>query len=277
MNRVKQVAAIFSASRPPGIGLEVARRLSAAGLDIVCIENAVRNAPPDKSDLGKQEALDALVDEIRGKGGSIRTIASDVTQPGEVDRAVARVIAEAGRIDVAIVMNGGTGPGNGSGPLLEVSDEAAGRAVHLNLVVPFLVARACAREMMRQKSGGSIVLQSSHGAVAPSPLSGMFGAARAGLNYMLRIFAMELGPHNIRVNAINPLGVVPDGDVSGNPGIAHVVAQTGGDAARSFADMIPMGRPQTPAESAAVMVFLALDATFVTGEAWTVAGGSVRY
>jgi len=55
-----------------------------------------------------------------------------------------------------------------------------------------------------------------------------------------------------------------------------MVAASGKDAAQKFAELIPLGRPQARAETAAVMVFLALEASFVTGEAWTVAGGATR-
>ncbi|MGE0385373.1 MAG: SDR family oxidoreductase [Gammaproteobacteria bacterium] len=109
----------------------------------------------------------------------------------------------------------------------------------------------------------------------PSAAAGAFGAARAGLNFLVKCLALELGPHGIRVNAACPLAIVPAGGLAQNPGLARMVAQSGKTADALFSQSIPLGRPQTVEETASVMAFLALDATFVSGEAWTVAGGAV--
>jgi NAD(P)-dependent dehydrogenase (short-subunit alcohol dehydrogenase family) len=271
----RRVAAVFSPSRPPGIGLEVVRLLLAADLEVVCVDHAVPGGDPTSTHVGRKEWLDALELECRTQGKPIRVVHRDVTLPGGIEQSIAELVALAGRIDVAVIQNGATGSAAGSASFLEVSGPLALRALELNLAVPFLVAQACARQMIRQGGGGSIVFQSSYAAVAPASRNGMFGAARAGLNHMVRGFAQELGPHGIRINAVNPLAIVPDGDVSANPGIARLVAESGKPADQKFRDMIPLGRPQTRAETASVMVYLALEASFVTGECWTIAGGAL--
>jgi NAD(P)-dependent dehydrogenase (short-subunit alcohol dehydrogenase family) len=275
---IRRVAAVFSASRPPGIGLSIVRRLAAdhSHVDLVCVEHAVPGGEASSTHVGRKEWIDSLAGEMRSAGRPIRVIEKDVTQAGEPERAVTQIVAEAGRLDFAFVMMGSTGSAVGSGPLMESSSAQAFRAVELNLVVPFLVAQACARQMISQGEGGAIVFQSSYGGVVPSSRNGLFPAARCGLNFLVKCLAAELGPHRIRVNAVNPLAIVPGGDLSANPGMARYVARSGEDAGSRFAKVIPLGRPQAPEETADVMVFLALGATFVSGESWTVSGGAIH-
>ena len=94
---------------------------------------------------------------------------------------------------------------------------------------------------------------------------------------MLRLtetLAIELGPHGIRVNAVCPLGVRPTGS-GGNPGLERLAAGAGGSLDGWVRSTIPLGRMQEPDETAAVAVFLCSDdASFVSGESITVAGGA---
>ncbi len=120
--------------------------------------------------------------------------------------------------------------------------------------------------------GGAIVSLSSSAGVAGEAGFGAFSAARAGVLRLTEVLATELAPHQIRANAICPLGVSPAAG-GGNPGLEHGVARRGLD--EWVRATIPLGRMQTPEETAAVVVFLASDAaSFVSGQAITVAGGA---
>jgi len=106
----RRVAAVFSPSRPPGLGLEVTRRLIAAGLDVVCVDHTRPGGDESSTHVGKKEWLDALVAEFAGQPGRLRVVDADMTQDGATEPAVARVVEMAGRLDVAMIMNGATGP-----------------------------------------------------------------------------------------------------------------------------------------------------------------------
>ena len=138
----------------------------------------------------------------------------------------------------------------------------------------WLGARACARRMIEQGDGGAIVSLSSSAGVAGEAGFGAFSAARAGVIRLTEALATELAPHRIRANAVCPLGVSPDAG-GGNPGLEHGVARRAGGLDEWVHATIPLGRMQSPDETAAVIVFLASDAaSFVSGQAVTVAGAA---
>jgi NAD(P)-dependent dehydrogenase (short-subunit alcohol dehydrogenase family) len=122
--------------------------------------------------------------------------------------------------------------------------------------------------------GGSLVFLSSHAASAPTAGAGAVGAARAALNHLVRTFAVELGPHGVRVNAVCPLGVGPS-DQFPNPGLVALAEREAGDLAAWMRLRLPLGRVQDADETAAVVEFLCSDeASFVSGVCVPVAGGA---
>jgi NAD(P)-dependent dehydrogenase (short-subunit alcohol dehydrogenase family) len=98
---------------------------------------------------------------------------------------------------------------------------------------------------------------------------GAVWAARAGLGQLVRVLALELGPHGIRVNAVAPLAVEPRPGFP-NPGLQALARREGDLEAR-----IPLGRSQQAEETGAVFLFLCSDASsFVSGAVVPVNGGS---
>ncbi|MGE0385372.1 MAG: SDR family NAD(P)-dependent oxidoreductase [Gammaproteobacteria bacterium] len=146
----RRVAVIFSATRPPAIGADLAHRFHAAGLRIVCVDHLSPDAGQASPHAGDAAKLNALVETIRAQAGEIDAIDADVSLPGQAARIVERIVAEAGRIDVAAIMNGASGDWAGTGPVAEVDERAAARAIEMNLTVPMLIAQAVARQMIRQ-------------------------------------------------------------------------------------------------------------------------------
>jgi len=139
------------------------------------------------------------------------------------------------------------------------------------------VARRVARHMIEAGHGGSITLLSSYAGLVPSAGAGAIGVARAGLNFLVKAFAVELGPHGIRVNAVCPLGVDATDDRLRNTGLDDLVrrATGGSDRAAWARATIPLGRLQHADELAAVVAFLSSDeASFVSGQSVSVAGGA---
>ncbi|MGB3828761.1 MAG: bifunctional aldolase/short-chain dehydrogenase [Ornithinimicrobium sp.] len=173
-----------------GIGLATARRLAAEGACVVI------------ADLD----LDAAHDAAEVIGGPDRAIAvrTDVTEAAAVQGAVDAAALAFGGLDL-VVNNAGLSI---SKPLLETSE--ADWDIQHNVMAKgsFLVSRAAAKTMIDQDMGGDIVYISSKNAVFAGPNNVAYGSTKADQAHQVRLLAAELGAHGIRVNGVNPDGVV---------------------------------------------------------------------
>ena len=273
-----KVALVAGAACPPGLGRATALRLAQAGAAVACVER-VETATPDgpvgglpDSACATRGALDAVVEEIRAAGGRAIALQADVSRADQVESAVSATLDEFGRLDLCCSVSGGLGPRLGNGSLMEIDEASFDRCVDLNFKGAWLVARACARPMIQAGRGGSIALLSSWAAVPTYRNTGVFCAAKAGVDRLVHGLAWELGEHGIRVNAVRPLGVDPQ--ASGNPYLQSIVGRnTAGDWA---GEKVALRRMQSPTETAAVLTFLLSDeASFVTGEIVDVSGAGL--
>jgi NAD(P)-dependent dehydrogenase (short-subunit alcohol dehydrogenase family) len=270
-----QVAWVAGAARPPGIGRAVAIQLARLGADVACVDVVDDEAPPEQSYRVPRSALEEVAEAVRAEGRRALVHAVELTDSKAVEQSVVDATEELGRVDVSCNLSGGTGPDLGTGGLVYIEPESFRAAIDANLTATWLGARCCARQMALQvKAGGppgSIVNLASSAALAGAPEVGAFSAARAGVVRLTEVLALELAQYGIRANAVCPLGVSPH-QGAGNPGLTQGV--TGGTP-EWVRTTIPLGRYQQPDETAAVIVFLASDAaSFVTGQAITVAGGA---
>ena len=268
-----RVVLVSGAARPPGMGCATARLAALAGADVICADvigsGDTGYAAPDVFD-----SVVADVEQAAAEGGgrvlAVRRRSSDQADwTATVDASVARF----GRLDACCVMNGATGAVAGDGPLIEISEASWRRCLDVNLTGALLLAQQAARAMIDGGRGGSLVHLSSHAALSPTRGVGAVGAARAGIGQLVRVLALELGPHGIRVNAVAPLAVEPRPGFP-NPGLLALAHREG----TSYPDLkarIPLGRSQQAEETAAVFLFLCSDASsFVSGAVVPVNGGS---
>ena len=169
-----------------GIGKAIARRLAAEG---ACVTIADLNG-------------DAAAEVAAEIGGT--AVTADVADAAAVQAAVDATVLAFGGIDL-VVNNAGLSI---SKPLLETTERDWDLQHDVMAKGSFLVARAAAKAMIEQGIGGDIVYISSKNSVFAGPNNLAYGAAKADQAHQVRLLAAELGGHGIRVNGVNPDGVV---------------------------------------------------------------------
>jgi NAD(P)-dependent dehydrogenase (short-subunit alcohol dehydrogenase family) len=266
------VALVTGAARPRGIGRATAMRLAQGGADVACLDLAKPYDEAPAHGTASADDLDGVVKEIQALGRNAIGVRADVSDPEQVEAAVAEATAALGTITAVANVAGGSGPGFGLGPLLNVPPDEFRRVLDVNLVGTWLVSKACAQRMVDAKVGGSIANVSSQAGKRGFGMLGAYCAAKAGVILLTQTMAMELGGSQIRVNAVCP-GTV-DTDLINPNGMMEMLLG-GKDGLQAFIDReIPLGRLQSAEEIAATLCWLLSDdARGVTGEALNVSAG----
>lgn len=222
-----------------GIGEETARRLQGLGYTV----------------YGAARRTDRL-EKLAAEG--VRPLAMDVTDDASMTAGIARIIEEAGRIDV-LVNNAGI---TQDARLVKMTEEQFDRVIDINLRGVFHCSQAVAPGMIERNSG--VILNAS----SVVGLYGNFGqtnyaAAKFGLIGFTKTWSRELGPKGVRVNAVAPGFIATP--------ILNAMPEKVLDGMKA---RIPMGRLGKPAEIANVYAFLASDeASYINGEVIEVSGG----
>ena len=197
-------------------------------------------------------------------GPSARAVACDVSKSADVQAAVQACVAAFGVPDI-VVNNAGTTHRNQ--PMLDVDEATFDRVFNVNVKSIFHMTRAVV-PLMRQRRQGSIINVGSTAGIRPRPGLTWYNASKGAVNVMSKSMAAELGPDNIRVNAICP--------VMGATGLIEQflgAADTPESRAKVVAG-IPLGRLSTPDDVAQAALYLASDAScFITGVELPVDGG----
>jgi NAD(P)-dependent dehydrogenase (short-subunit alcohol dehydrogenase family) len=174
-----------------GIGRGISLAMAQAGANVVLTGRGA-------------DALESTAAEVRACGVRAATVPSDITRADDIARIVQTALGEFGYIDGWVNNAGSADPADVS-DLMTMNEGQWDRVVDLNLKWSFFCAQAAARTMTR---GGSIVNISSRSGSQPCPMTGHYGAAKAGIENLTATAAVEWGHLGIRVNAIAP-GVVP--------------------------------------------------------------------
>ena len=238
-----RVAVITGGSR--GIGAATAGVLAERGAAVV-----VSGRDGDR--------LQAVVKDLEGRGASALGVVADVARREDADRLVDAAKGRFGRIDV-LVNNAGM---IRDGLLVRMRDEDWDRVIEVNLRGAFLLTRAAAKVMMRQKSGRIINVTSAAGAMGNAGQAN-YSAAKAGLIGLTKASARELAHWSILVNAVAP-GLI-DTDMA---------AAVPAEAREALLAQVPLKRIGTVQDVAEVIAFLAGDgAAYITGQVVHVNGG----
>ena len=170
-----------------GIGSRIAKEFASQGARVVVASRG-------------QEKLDKIVAEIKSVGDEALGVATDVTDPAQVDNMVSRTISEFGQVDIMVNNAGGA---MFIKPAEELLPEEWNAAIALNLNSVFLCSVAVSKNMIERKFGKIINISSVAG-MRLSPNFVHYGAAKAAVINLTKGLAVSWGPHNINVNCIAP-------------------------------------------------------------------------
>ena len=243
-----KVAIVTGASR--GIGEAIAQHFAQAGAKVVVCAR-------------KLESLQTVADSINQAGGTALAMACHTGKPEQVQAVVEQTLAEWGRIDI-VVNNAATNPH--FGPLLNSDASQWDKTYEVNVKGYFWLIQAAA-EAMQAQGGGSIINVASVAGLQPATAMGIYSISKAAVIAMTKQLAQELGPMNIRVNALAP-GLIKTKFSS--------ALWDNEDLNQKIVAGTPLGRIGTVDEVAAAALYLASDAAaFTTGTVITMDGGSL--
>jgi NAD(P)-dependent dehydrogenase (short-subunit alcohol dehydrogenase family) len=274
-----KVAMVTGCGGERGVGRAIARRLAAEGADLVVTDVAPAGTRVVASKpLRPWGGLEAVAAEIRAAGQRALTALLDIRSSRQIDAVIARALESYGRIDI-LVNNAAAPPGADRVPVVELSEEAWDGVLDVNLKGTFLVSKAAATQMLRQKIRGRLINIASDKAKVGSANLAAYCASKFGLVGFTQALAMELAPAGITVNAICPGGIDTERvDYLGRREDGSYDEAARVERIRQLAALVPLGRLTTPQDVAEVAAFLASDAAeYLTGQAINVSGGTVMH
>jgi NAD(P)-dependent dehydrogenase (short-subunit alcohol dehydrogenase family) len=243
-----KVAVITGGGR--GIGRGIVRALATAGADVVL---SGRSPGP---------LMDAAA-EARSLGVRAEAVPGDITVRDDIASLVRAAVEGLGRLD-CWVNNAGSARPSDVGPLIDLTEAQWDAVVEVNLKATFFAAQAAARAM---PGGGSIINISSRSGSQPNPMTGQYGAAKAGVDNLTATMAVEWGHLGIRVNAVAPGVVLTEESAHGAMGTE--------ERRQRQIETVPLRRLGTVDDVGPLCVYLASDeAAWVTGTVIPVHGGS---
>ena len=240
-----KVAIVTGAAQ--GIGRRAAEVLASAGYGLLLMD---------------LQACEATVEAVKKAGVVVEQVLGDISDEAVVKRAVEVARSRWGRVDV-LVNNAGI---SFIAPAETVEGEAFLRVLKVNLLAPFLLAKAFGAMMLEQKSGSIVNVASIAGLVGIGDRSA-YNASKHGLIGLTRTLAAEWGGRGVRCNAVCPGWVKTEMDVADQAGGGYNDADIEG--------ANPMGRFASPEDIAQAILFLAEPerSGFVNGQALAVDGG----
>jgi 3-oxoacyl-[acyl-carrier protein] reductase len=241
-----KVAVVTGASK--GIGAAIAKSLAAEGASVVV------NYASSKS------GADAVVTAITSAGGKAVAVGGDVAKKAEAQGIIAAAIKAYGRLDV-LVNNSGV---YAFAPLEDITEESFHQQFNVNVLGLLLTTQAAVKHL---GEGGSIINIGSVVSRVTPPGSAVYTGTKGAVASITGVLARELGPKQIRVNAVNPGMIETEG--------THTAGFIGSDFHKDIVSKTPLGRIGQPDDVASVVTFLASDdSRWLTGEELLASGGN---
>jgi 3-oxoacyl-[acyl-carrier protein] reductase len=246
---VGRVALVTGAGSAGGIGFATARVLAREGASLAIASTTDR--------------IHERASELSGMEAHAAGFVGDLTDRARVRSMVDAVLETFGRIDILVNNAGMVSVGQGQWedvPFMEMSEAAWDRDMAMNLGTAFNVTRAVVPGMVAQAWGRVVMVSSVTGPLVTNPGSAGYGAAKAGMEGLMRGVAIEVAASGVTVNAVAPGWIAT---TSQTPEEARAGRHT------------PIGRSGTAEEVAEVVAFLASDrGSYVTGQSIVVDGGN---
>jgi NAD(P)-dependent dehydrogenase (short-subunit alcohol dehydrogenase family) len=248
MKLADRVAIITAAGKKNAMGRGIARTLAAEGARLVLNSSTPAN-------------VEDACEEVRAAGGTAVGVAGDAGSRDVCRQMVETAMAEYGRLDI-LVCNAGI---NAFKNFEETSEERAREVVDVNFFGTFNLCQEALEPL--KVNGGSIVVITSVHAESAYPGSSVYNFTKAGLNQFAATLGLELAPHKIRVNALEPGWMQTPGSTGG---------MTPEDIANAEKNTIPWGRMGTAEDIGKAVAFLASDdADYMTASMMRVDGGMI--
>jgi gluconate 5-dehydrogenase len=242
-----------------GIGRAIADGFAAQGARV-----AVLGRTPER--------LEAAAEGITRRGGEAIAVTCDVSDEDQVQQAVAAILDRFGQIDV-LVNNAGFAPAEPA-RVAQLGLAEWNRVLGTTLTGAMLMSKHTSRAMIEQRQGAIVNVTSLAGKLPRVGLA-PYCAAKAGLEHLTRVLALELAADHVRVNAVSP-GTTRTEKLDGNLGRdgASYDERISGSLAR-FRSPIILGRVSDPEDQADAVLFMAsASASFITGQILYVDGGA---
>lgn len=241
-------AVVTGSSR--GIGKAIAEALAAQGANVVISSR-------------KQDACDEVAAQINARGGGgAFAVAAGIGERSAIESLIAQAQTLVGKVDI-LVCNAATNPFYGS--MRDISDAQFEKVLRNNVLSTHWLAQLVAPGMIERRDGAIIII-SSIGGYRGSASIGAYNISKAADFQLARNLALELGPHNVRVNCVAPGLIRTD--------FARALWEDPDNLARALTGT-PLGRIGEPDDIAGTVAFLASPAArYITGQTIVVDGGN---
>ena len=267
-----RVALITGCGKRDGMGRAIANTLAASGVAVVVTDKQPAGVLNRRQEvLGVADdgwrGVDSLVEEINSSGGSALSLLGDISVAEDARGMVDEAAAWRGRLD--ILVNGAAAPqGLDRQDIEDVPIEVWDFVISVNLRGTYLMSRFAVPHMRAQRWGRIINISSQAGQVA-APMSTAYSASKAGVLGFTRALSADVAPWGITANAIAPGMVATSRSMLSLDPTIDVDAEV-----KRRGSMLAVGRPGYPEDIAAVVAYLASEASgYMTGQTLVLDGG----